>query len=163
MKGNSLVDRLTDVDASEGLRAALRTVLSCDFAIQDAITDSDLLLRLADAIGYEYLPRPKWMDGTPVHEGDWYEVDGDKDKVCCFRVDLRVNHSMSIMSGDVCNVVNHIEPDTQERIDDDSVLCGSEYVSDVLERSTTNMSSYETQQLMVQDLLRRQRELDGRE
>lgn len=167
MKGKSLVDRFTDVDAdlansSDGLRIALRTVLRCDYKIQDAIMNSDLLLRLADAIEYEYFPRPRWGTGEPVHVGDCYMKDDALREVTHVFARVRVD-DVTILNGETFSHYARIEPDTQERIDSDSKLLGSEYVSRVLKRYKANMSSYEMQQLMVQDLLRRQRELNGRD
>ncbi len=160
-----LEDRLWDakVEAEAGmtLREALRTALSCNLMEYDTMTDGDLLKRLADAIGYEYFPRPRWRGGEPVHPGDHYMDDGELRKVTCICSRVRSDDG-SDLHGGAFGCYERVEPDSQERIDSDSELSPYEYVSDVLGQDTTYMTGHERQRLMVRDLLRRQRELDGR-
>lgn len=166
MKNRSLVNKLwnakIETEAGITLREALRTVLSCNLALYDTMTDSELLTRLTDAIRYEYFPRPRWGTGEPVHAGDYYMKDDALRRVTCVRSCVKSDND-SEYHGELFGCYARIEPDTQERIASDSELSPYEYVSRVLKQYKTNMSSYEMQQLMVQDLLCRQRELDGRE
>lgn len=156
-----LLDAKVEAEAGMSLRVALRTALGCNLMEYDAMTDGDLLARLADAICYEYFPRPQWKDGEPVHVYDRYMNNGELREVTGFFTRVKLDND-TIWNGEFFDRYTRIEPDTQERIDSDSEMWPYEYVSDVLGQSTTNMTEREMQSMMVCDLLRRQRELDGR-
>ncbi len=164
MKGKSLVDRLADVDASQGLFTALRTVLDGNSAIQVSVTNNnDLLAGLADAIVYEYIERPRWRNGDPIRRGDLYLDEGELREVANVYPRVKSDDGSDMNGKILVRCYDPITLDTQEHIDSDSAMSSREYVSDVLESSIENLVEQDMQQMMIDDLLRRQRELDRRE
>lgn len=167
MRNSTLVDKLKNAQAEADagtLRNTLHKVLGINPKLYDdmMLEDGDLLVKLAEAIDYEYIERPTWIDGEAVHPGDLYMCDDRLCKVTDISTRVRSDNG-SFSCGDLFCGYQLINVDTQERIEDDSMMTPKEYVSDVLELSTENLLAYELQHIMINDLLRRQRELDGRE
>lgn len=158
MKDKSLVDRLTDVDASEGLGKALRKVIGSLEDLTPQLPDEELLVKLADLVDCLYIERARWNDGTTVFKDQTFKVNGETRKINLISTCAVLDNGYTVYGEDFADYVR----DTQEAIDCESQFEPWEYVSEIL-HMTGETNPEEERQMMIDDLLRRQRELDGRE
>ncbi len=157
MKGKSLADMLKNVDASKGVSEALRKVIGSLEKLTPQLPDEELLVKLADLVDYLYIERARWNDGTTVFKDQTFKVNGETRKINLISTCAVLDNGYTVYGGNFADYVR----DTQEAIDCESQFEPWEYVSEVM-RMPGETNPEEERQLMIDDLLRRQRELDGR-
>lgn len=118
----------------------------------------------------ERVKRPAVLaaDGLPIREGETVWYDGAEYVVDRVYTASDGGCSVDLEFGDLRSATNvwpqlidHTPPDTQERIDDNSHLNPIPYARDVLHRDNWDkLTERQAFRLMIDDLMRRQRELD---
>lgn len=181
----SLVDDLRKWAKTDAPIINARCACSVAYDSND-VKDSDVMFNwLADRIEREYLERPRFEDGEVVQIGDIVEGGyGDKMKVENFLV--WSNGSSHVTDGAFSSATHgasepykrYVEPDTQEKINEDSIKFFVDYwncsniacsdcphsgrIKELLKIDKQDIdSSFSCEMAMRLDLLRRQRELDG--
>lgn len=119
-------------------------------------------------------PKPQVFaaDGLLIREGETVWYDGAEYVVDRVYTASDGDYSVDLEFGDLRSATNvwpqlidHTPPDTQERIDNDATMLPRSYCRSLLEWGEAQIDATDDQSLydaMISDLLRRQRELDGR-
>jgi hypothetical protein len=169
----SLVDELREWEQSDFPLAD--SAHACELSLGEEISPSLSMAVVfdwvANRIEREYLPRPVFEGGDPIQFGDALDIDGRKFVLAS--IEYRSDDKMQLMNteGQYTQPLHNREfkryiEDTQEKINKDAkkpvcIYFNGNVTPDCSQCVHYDDKSFSCEQDMIQDLLARQRKLDG--